>query len=273
MPSITGAEVAVMSAAVVLLFVAPALLALADERRRHKAPRRGPERTGTAAAGAVLEAANPDASDVRMSATLQPEVEAGGCAIQSPVAAAQVGPGPQPESKSAAPRMPPAASVPAPAEPGATGNTGALVGPAPIELRPLEGPARHCFHLQDLHPAHLPNWPPAAIRDDPERSRCWREAERIWERYHTAIHSAAIWSPYPARSSCLGAAELDGAKVCLRLFLFPVLWPVSQHQAVAQAVFEIDCVQGTVRGWVDALRASELTADNRRDISEAGGNV
>jgi hypothetical protein len=140
---------------------------------------------------------------------------------------------------------------------------------APLEIHPLEGPSRHRFRLAALHRAHLPDWPPAVIRHDPDRYRAWQEAEQVAESHWAAIGSATVVSPYPARSTCLGAAQRDGSRFRVCFLLFPALWPVTEDQALAQAVFEIDTERGELRGWVDALRESELTEDHRRYIQES----
>jgi hypothetical protein len=140
-----------------------------------------------------------------------------------------------------------------------------------LTIQPLEGQASHEFRLAALHRAHLPDWPPPAIRNDPERYRVWEAAQRVVEAHWTAIGSAMIFSPYPARSMCLGAAQADGSRYRIGFLLFPVFWPISDSQAFAQAVFEVDEGSGELRGWVDALGEGELTEEHRRGLQESGG--
>jgi hypothetical protein len=248
LPNITSMEVAVVSAGMLLFFVCPALLALADQRRRRKlqAPRDWEP-------SVTVPAVVPSDQELESEApsTTAPEAVASG----SDMAAA-----------------PDETPVPAPAttlspEGGETANE-----QRPMEIQPLDGSWRHSFRLQDLHEARLPDWPPAAIRDDPEGDRLWHEGERACDQHH-AVLSATVRSPYPARSRCLGAVEVDGSTRRLRVLLFPVVWPVSQNQAVAQVVFEINPDQNLIHGWVDALRAHELTEDNRRDIRACGDDA
>lgn len=267
LPNITHTEMAVLAAAVLLLFVAPALLSWSDERRRRRA-----ERAALAAQLAQIapsvESAAPDLAVVAVEASLpetQPSTET--AAVPTPAVGTMLptNDAPLSLSENALPpsTAPQAADV-------ASGNVGV---PMPAELQPLSGVARHRFRLDDLHRAELPDWPPAAIRDDPERSRLRREAEHAAAAYEGSVKAASIASPYPARSHCLGAADADASEVRLSFLLFPVVWPVSQNQAVAQAVFRIDRVTGEVRGWVDPLRPQELSEENRREIREAGGEA
>ncbi len=243
MPNITPAEVAVVFAAIALFFVGPAVLAWSEARQRRAAllARQVAEATSQVET-AVIPAATGDA----LNATL-PEPDKESVASFESVASPEAPPFAEPTRQEAA-------------QPS-------------VVLQPLVGESRYHFQLGDLHQTQLPDWPPAAIRNDPERSRSWQAAEQLSEDQRAAINSATIWSPYPARSSCLGAADITGSLCHLRFLLFPVLWPVSQNQAVAQAVFEVDRDRGEVRGWVDALRLQELTDDNRRAIREAGGDA
>jgi hypothetical protein len=276
LPNITPLEVGVLCAAVLVLYFAPAVLTWSDARRRRKAQvpvQESPvhaEQTTLASAplepsprevGAVAPSAESPAVPLAMLGSGECSAEA----VGNPAAAEltpQSAVGSLDESAVSA-AFPSAVHTPA-----ATldRNDG-----APLELQPLSGPARHRFRLADLHQTQLPDWPPAAIRSDADRYQAWQEAERVAEQYQATIASASIWSPYPARSSCLGAAEAVGPCARVHFLLFPVPWPVTQNQAVAQAVFEIDPSRGAVRGWVDALRESELTDDNRREIRASGG--
>lgn len=260
LPNITQTEMAVIAAAVLLLFVAPALLAWTDERRRRRAQR----------AALVAEALRIASVEVAAPATDAPVVEAALPDVQQSVDA-----GLAPTSDVVTP--PPTASErvsPPPTWAASDMATTSTAAPAASpELQPLSGAPRHRFRLDELHQAQLSDWPPAAIRNDPERSRVRHEAERGAEPYHSRIRETVIASPYPARSHCLGAADADASELRLSFLLFPVVWPVSQNQAVAQAVFRIDRVTGEIRGWVDALRLQELSDENRREIHEAGGDV
>lgn len=264
MPNITQTEMAVIAAAILLLFIAPALLSWGDERRRRRAQHalRVQESLRLAAESAV------PASDLLAA---EP-------ALYEASPPLDIGMMPPSDVLAGAPIMDEAPRPPDPSPPlGAPAETDSAVTASepstPAELLPLSGVARHRFRIDDLHQAQLPDWPPAAIRDDPERSRSRSEAEQAAEPYRARVREAVIVSPYPARAHCLGAADADVSEVRLSFLLFPVVWPVSQNQAVAQAVFRIDRVTGALRGWVDALRTQELSEENRREIGEAGGEV
>lgn len=262
--NITHTEVAVVAAAVLLLFIAPALLSWSDERRRRRA-----------------QHAVPAAASLQAPPATESEVPADTLA-----AAAVLPEAPQPmditvppppdwlvsEPSTSAPASPPDLT-PARTTADTDSATAAHTPLTPTELLPLSGVARYRFTLDELHQAQLSDWPPAAIRNDQERSRLRHEAERGAEPYRARMREALIVSPYPARSHCLGAADADASELRLSFLLFPVVWPVSQNQAVAQAVFRIDRVTGALRGWVDALRPQELSEENRREIGEAGGEV
>jgi len=260
LPNITQTELAVLAAAVLLLFVAPAVLSWADERRQRRTQR------AMIAAEAVRVA-----STVESTAPL-PDAPAIEPAPAEALQHAHAAFAPPPEAVAALPTMEPGSS-PAPAV--ATDAAAASTAPPAMapELHPLSGTPQHRFRLDDLHRAQLSDWPPAAIRNDPERSSRRQEAEQGAELYRTRICEALILSPYPARSYCLGTAEADASELRLSFLLFPVVWPMSQNQAVAQAVFRVDRITGELRGWVDALRPQELSEENRREIHEAGGAV
>jgi len=164
----------------------------------------------------------------------------------------------------------PSAPVP-PAVASASAPLGGVLSTPLPELQPLSGESQYRFRLDELHGASLSDWPPAAIRNDPERRRLRQEAEQAMQAHAARLRSVVIASPYPARSYCLGAADVDASELRLSFLLFPVVWPVSQNQAVAQAVFRVDGLTGTIHGWVDALRSQELSEENRREIREAGG--
>ncbi len=269
LPNITPNEIAVVAAAVLVLFVAPGLIGWSDARRRRRADR---------AAAALQAAALAPATDSGPLVEAVPEAEtlpdaAAGTATSMPLSSETLVSMLPTDGAAAATTadLPPDAAAPVETAPAPVWTSPAESG-ARVELQPLSGLAKHCFRLDDLHRVELTDWPPPAVRNDPERSRSWREAEQIAEQYRATIRVATIASPYPARSHCLGAAGADPSQVQLSYLLFPVLWPVSQNQAVAQAIFRIDRVTGAVLGWVDALRPQELSEENRREIHEAGGD-
>jgi hypothetical protein len=276
LPRITAAECAVVFAAVVAFYFVPAVVAWSDARRQRRMALQ--EAAGAAqAAPAVVPAApggealpeSPPAADLPRAAASPDEAWR---------------PAPEPAAESV-----PAAEVPAATsevdEPGigAAPNEAArtftpesatdLNAPGGEEIQPAEGPARHFFRLEELRRARLADWPPAVIRDDPERWRIWTAAEQAIEQHWARIGAARIGSPYPARSTCLGGAEPVGHGYRVHFLLFPVLWPVAEDQAVAQVIFEIDAASGVLRGWVDALRAGELTSEHRREIQSGGGDA
>jgi hypothetical protein len=253
-------EVAVLAAAVLLLFVAPAVLSWADERRRRR----------TQHAAVAVEALRV-ASTVESTGPLPdaPAIEpAPAEALQHDEAAFA----PSTDAVAALPAMEPS-DMPASAVAVDAAAVSTAPPAMPPELYPLSGTPRHRFRLDDLHLVQLSDWPPAVVRNDPERSSRRQEVEQGAEPYRTRIREALILSPYPARSYCLGTADTEASELCLSFLLFPVVWPMSQNQAVAQAVFRVDPVTGDLRGWVDALRPQELSEENRREIHEAGDEV
>jgi hypothetical protein len=248
--NITPVEIAVAGAGVLLFFVCPVLLAWTDRRRRYRLQAAQARMASLAAPLSVVDVSPTEAFPITGSASAVAEsMGAGSDTITAPISAPT-----------------PLSPTPAPCESVADAH-------AAIELRPFDGLWRYRFHLQELHEARLPDWPPIAVRDDPERARLWQEGERLCDQYRTRITAATICSPHPARSRCLGGVEAYGAKLRVHVLLFPILWPISQNQAVAQAIFEINPDWGAIEGWVDALQPHELTEDNRRDIRACGGDA
>ncbi len=124
----------------------------------------------------------------------------------------------------------------------------AVPEPAPVQ--------RFEFCLQELRRVRLPNWPPAEVHADPVRSEVWHEGERLAAQRQREIGEATLVSSQRAQSSCLGSAEADATSIRLSFLLFPVLWPSTETQATAEAVFEINRSDGTIRSHVNNLQHS-----------------
>jgi len=269
LPNILPAEVTIVCAAFVLLCIAPAVLAWSDRRRRRRLERQaaaaamgvvpmsvvetvsalsGPGDTG--AASEVAATPNePLAAHFDSFRPLEfPPVE-----HQTPVpvearldeAPPEIA-SPNPELQRIMSELPPVAEA-------SVAPTDVAGGMAMASSHTPE-PISHRLQLQDLRRVRLRDWPPAAVRNDPERLRIWHEAEALFHEQQAAINAVVLTSPVRAESCCLGAAEAEGARYRLCFFLFPVLWPVSDAQAAAQAVFEIDRDGGDIRSWVEQLR-------------------
>ncbi len=267
MANVTRPEIAVVAGAILLLFVAPALLGWVDDRRRRRAQR--------AASAVDLAQAAPGAESAMVA--VDESFREGLSPEEAPPLDANLAPPPEPAPSGLSSAAPVIAPQHSPEPPVASESESVPVSvptaAASTELLPLSGVARHRFRLDDLHRAQLSDWPPAAIRNDAELSRLRQEAEQATTAYAASLNAVIIASPYPARSQCLGAAAADAAELRLSFFLFPGVWPVSQNQAVAQAVLRIDRLTGTIHGWVDALRPQELSEEHRREIREAGGEA
>jgi hypothetical protein len=269
MPSITVTEVAVVSTAVVILYVVPLVLATIDQRRR----RRLAIWAGTVAVSELPDHPPAAVADVGVASATAGEapqrLDLGGAgpddatstagedgvtapAVEMPELAAPVA-----ANESASPT----------AEPG-IGNTTAFCtdteGPV---FEPFVGDAGCPFRLEDLHRVWLPGAAEAA------HSHLWRDAERVAETHRAAVFGYVLRCPYPLRSACCSAVEQDDSTLRLRYLLFPSLWPVSRDQAVARVLFEIDTQTGAVRHRLDALRRCDLTEDARRAIRDSGGDI
>ena len=247
LPNVSPMELAVVCAAVLLFSIAPAVLAWNEQRRRRRM---------------LLERA-------------RLVVESGGALGEAGMQAVSPVALPEREVEAQTPHEPMAASLPTPSDapidmvtetPDTMGAplttplwTDAVAAPpaadSPHAAAAGEGssPAvsgRYSLQLQDLRRVRLRDWPPATVRNDPERSRVWQEAQHAADEHESSIGSTILSSPYPAQSTCLGAAEAEGSKLRLRFLLFPVLWPLAAEQATAEAVFEIDRASGAIHSWV-----------------------
>lgn len=228
MPSITHTEVVVVFAALVLLYVGPAVFALAESRRRRRAAR---------------------------AAAWQP----------APIdTAAEAGPRGDVPVQQGEPDLPVEEGVTAASVSEKVGEPAfvprGMNGEAAIELHQPEASGRHRFNLGDLAPAKLPDWPPPVVREDAQRMQTWHEAERIIQHHQATIAGATVLLAHPAQSMCLGSAESDGTIFHLHFLLFPTLWPASADEAVARVAFDIDEARGDIRARVDALRPSPAPA-------------
>ena len=255
LPNILPMEVAVVVAAALLLCGGPAVLAWSDERRRRRRERErlAEERRAAMPAAEVAIASMPAGSGEPVVAL--PEVPPQAAPEMMPMVEAAVEPSAAPfdipndvAEAAALPvpdSMPPAleAMAPPPVEQ-PQGDSAAFDATVPS--------ARYELHLDELRRVRLPDWPPEAVRHDSQRLAVWREAEQLAEAHHAAIGATPLHSPYRAQSSCLGGAESEGTRLRLRFLLFPMLWPVSDTQAVAEAVFEMDRDGGNLRSWVGA---------------------
>ena len=242
MPNISPMEVVVVGAAVLLYSAAPALLSWNERRRR----RRMSAELARAALGS-------DAAILGAAGAVDSPAESSGPEIGSAE--------PLPEDTVGQMLDEPAdtmAASPTPLSSTDTLETSPATEAPRYELRGEEAPSPEPEHyriqLQDLRRVRLRDWPSAMVRNDPERNRAWQEGQRAAEEYQSLIGSTVLSSPCAAQSACLGFAEEHGSTLQLRFLLFPILWPVSDEQAVAEAVFEVDRVSGELHSQVRARR-------------------
>lgn len=277
MPTITAAEIAIVAAAVLLIYAAPVFLALL-ERFRRRAPRQwaGSPIEPVAAAvdafatiGTTPVAAAPDARPPGAVQIEDAELSAG---TPEPMAGSAATPLQNHLSESCAtaakPAPPPVGSVAAAAveSAGAADETVAVVAPhsdagryagyEPPAVSPFNGSDGHRFRIADLHRARLTDWPPDSVHGDPARHRLWGEATRLAVAHDAAISATDLVAPCPVRSTCLGACERRPAGLTLHFLLFSELWPVAPEQAAARAVFEIDAGTAAIRHSLDILQPS-----------------
>jgi hypothetical protein len=245
--NIKPVEVVVVGSALLVLCVAPAVLAWSDARRRRKVLARAavPEPV-VSAPPPVAAAATPSLADVQQ-VWDEPTVTVDADMLPAPAAPLQ------PAAEFALPVEPPAAA-PIDAPP-AVAEAPAPPPAEPVrEAQTVAEPPRYQFCLQELRRVRLPNWPPAEVHDDPARSAVWREAERLVVQRQQEINAMPLASTQRAQSSCLGFAEADAAGMRLRFLLFPLLWPSTEEQATAEAVFEVDRTTGEIRSRVNPRR-------------------
>jgi hypothetical protein len=265
MPSITPAEVAVVSAAVVILYVVPFVLATIDQRRRRRLPVSSspvmvteppaepavvaPTVEVPAAIGEAAQRCDPDGASREQLAPTAHENGAPAAVTEAlqPVAADTCAP------DTGGPEI--ANATPSGTDAG---------GPA---FETFAGDAGYQFRLEDLHRVRLPDWADAA------RGRSGRDAERVAETHRAAVFGRVLRSPYPVRSACRSEVEQEHSTLRLCYLLFPSLWPASREQAVAHAMFEIDMETGAVRHRLDAIRRCDLSDDTRRAIRDSGGDI
>lgn len=290
LPNITSVEGVVVGSAMLVLWIAPAVLGWSDARRRRKVLAMAAARE----AALVREAAVALEAERAREAALAREAELS----VSPPAVAATAPGmvdlqlwdeptvtvdledlgapaaaPSPAAVSEVPVEPPAAApieVALPiAEAAAAPPIPEVVAAPPIpqvieaprpepvsEPQPPAETPRFQFCLQELRRVRLASWPPVEVQEDTVRSEIWRDAERLAAERQREIGALPLASPHQAQSSCLGSAEADAVAVRLHFLLFPVLWPSTEEQATAEAVFEIDRASGAIRSHVNSLRRS-----------------
>ena len=274
MPTIAPMEIAVIGAALLLLYVVPFLLTTIEDYRARRAHRWSGAVMQAEPAGSapilvesgfelpVTEATAPPVEEPEVSdIAAERHLSHGGGASAPEAAVTEPGTEveqPSPEEASLVDEAAPPA-VPAGAERDAT------TAPQAFEKH-----ADYRFRLEDLHWVRLPNWPPPAVQSDSARSQLWSEAEGTAETHRAAILESTLLSPYPVRSTCFGGAERDQETIRLRFLLFPALWPTSPDQAAAQVVFEVQPATGKVQHRLEALQQTNLSNDTRRALRESG---
>lgn len=265
LPNIEPMEVAVVSLAAVVLCFAPTVLGWADGLRRRRAERLA---SGTLPLTPYPEPAHAEAPEAEVQAGAEVSMAESGYAPVDEFGEPGVPTGGEvseaaarpvlSETLAAAP-LPPAAETQEPRHESGGGEPSAPAldaGLPMFEERPADpAAATHLFRLDELRRVRLPDWPPAGVRDDPERHRLWQEAQRVGEQ--GVITSAALAASVAVQSTCLGRAEADGPKLRLHFLLFPDLWPVSPMQAVAAAVFEVDTASGEIHRRVVRVKREE----------------
>jgi hypothetical protein len=269
MPSITLAEIAVVSAAVVILYIVPFVLATIDQRRRRRLPVWSSTGTVTEPPAQLIVAVPTVGTPSATASEAAQHCDPDGASPEEPASTAHENGATAPVTAAPEPAAPAAANeyasdTPDPGIANATPIGTDTEGPA---FEPFAGDAGYQFRLEDLHRVRLPDWGDAA------RSHLWRDAERVAEAHRAAVFGCVVLSPYPIRSACRSGVEQEHSTLRLRYLLFPSLWPVSRDQAVADVMFEIDVETGIVRHRLDALRRCDLSDDTRRAIRDSGGDI
>lgn len=236
-PNINTAEVAVVCMAALLLCILPNLFVWSDVRRRRRSVSEQlmQRRAVEVSVGAPVETM---AAPLVADALAESPVEGAAVALEAPPAEAS-------ET---------AASVAATPIPEVTHAESVPTETRPSPFAPIpaaDASARHALRLDELRRVKLPHWPPAEVRDNPEKKRIWEEAARVAEQ--PLITSMALKSPRVVESACLSEAESADSILRLHFLLFADMWPVAASQATAEAIFEIDSASGEVRGGVRAL--------------------
>jgi hypothetical protein len=267
MPAITPAEIAVVGAAVLVMYIVPFVLARIESIRRRRAQTWGSTVALPAPCISTVGVAAEQLAEQHQHAQEAP--------VNGVTSEAEVSGATEPASNATAPAPHLAPESGMIVEPSVgvqpIDQTAAAVldgdGPGGPRFEPFTGDTGYRFRLEDLHRVRL------AECADATSSPVWCAAEQMAETHSTAIRSAPLLSPYPIRSVCLGTVEQERSTVRLRYLLFPSLWPVSRDQAVARAIFEIDTSAGTFRHRLDALRQPDLKDDTRRAIRDSGGEI
>ncbi len=254
MPNITSIEVAVVCTAALLLCIMPNVLVWADVRRRRRVARLARN------ADMTMERRSVDVAGAGVASPLtvqEPAVDSSDApqAVESDAVAIAAAEATAPSSAMApldivadtAVETPVVEESPAATTPASSQSA----TPARFAMPVTDESARYTLRLDELRKVKLPNWPPAEVRDDPEKRHVWSEAQRVAEQ--PLIASMPLKSAREAESACLSAAESEGSILRLHFLLFADMWPVAATQATAEAIFEIDSATGQVRGAIRAL--------------------
>jgi len=277
--NITPVEVVTVGSAMLIVCVAPSVLAWSDTRRRRRQLARAAALEAAARAAAfptgetAAVASFMDTSQAWDEPTVTVDADVIGAPVVLPMEAAvfEVPPDAvaeipvageehrQPtEEHHDAPVSPPTVAVAEPLQPPEPPGASAVAPEPPPAAEPAEEEPWSgdgvTFCLQDLRRVRLPNWPPTEVTADPVRSATWRDAEHLAARYQAGIGTTRLVAPEAVRASCLGAAEAEAACTRLRFYLFEALWPSTAEQAIAEAVFEVEPDGTVARSFVRRRR-------------------
>ena len=281
MPTITTAEIAIVAAAVLLLYVAPFVLTLLDGSRRRQAQEwtqrpfeeaKAPaDECGLAGASHAQSGTGPSLTNMLQQPAAEPStgspqpvasstpamlaVAATEPSITAPhVSSLSEGAVPEAAVESVALRTSAREVMPPLMEPTApSADALRFAGYEPPAATPFHGSDGYRFRVEDLHRVRLADWPPESVLSDPARRQLWSEAVRLAAAHDATISKTDLVAPNPVRSACLGACERRATGMTLHFLLFPDLWPVAPEQALARVLFEIDSGNGAIRHSVDTL--------------------
>ncbi len=136
------------------------------------------------------------------------------------------------------------------------------------EIRPRNLPSNFKFKLNELSVVTLKDWPIESIKI----STNWNEAVTEFEKYIPYMNNNVVfYSPYPVTAMSIGAAELRNTIIYVRLFLFPMLNPKYQRQAIGQIIFSfgIDTLPEDVEVHLDFLNQDEMEEEQILELDRA----
>lgn len=133
-----------------------------------------------------------------------------------------------------------------------------------LDIRPKNAKTLFDFTFKNILSVELEDWPDEEIK----KATNWDAAIREFNKHINFIFAITFGSPYPVNSFSVGAAEINGNKIHVRLFLFPMNKPKYQYQSIGQIICEFtpNSSSSDLKIWPDFLESNEINEETGKIV-------